>query len=266
MSGSIDLYNTSYGNPAADAYREIRKETYGEDFGQTSWMTSAEFHEIPHHLALTNASHVLEVGSGAGGCALHLAGALSCRVLGLDVNTEGVRNSNALAEARGLAALARFEQADAGKRLPLEDSSFDAAYSNDAICHVPNRLGFLAEIRRVLKPGGRFLYSDAVVVSGLVTNEEFATRSSIGHYIFAPLGENERLIREAGLKLLSATDTTGSTAKIAKRWHAARAKRKDDLIPIEGETNFAGLQKFLECVHTLSEQGRLSRFLYLSQK
>jgi len=266
LSGNVDLYNTAYGNPTTEVYREIRNETYGEDFGQTSWMDSREFQEIPHHLALTSASHVLEIGSGAGGCGLHLAGALNCRVVGLDANAEGVRNSNSLAQSRGLSGLASFQQADAGERLPFDNESFDAAYSNDAFCHVPNRAALLAEIHRVLKPGGRLLYSDALVVSGLITNEELATRSSIGYYLFAPLGENEKIIKAAGFELLSAIDTSEGAAAIAKRWRDARSKRKAALISVEGETNFSGLQKFLECVHTLTGEGRLSRFLYLAGK
>lgn len=266
MSGNVELYNNVYGNPAAAAYREIRNETYGEDFGQTGWMTPEEFHKIPDYLALTQASYVLEVGSGAGGCALHLAGALSCRVIGLDLNAEAIRSSNALAQARGLAGLVEFKQGNASERLPFEDGSLDAAYSNDAICHVPGRAALLAEFHRVLKSGGRLLYSDALVVSGLLTNEELATRSSIGYYLFAPIGENERLIEASGFKLLSVSDATESTAAIAQRWHGARARRKADLIRLEGEANFSGLQKFLKCVHTLTREKRLSRFLFLARK
>jgi len=266
MSGNVDLYDSSYANPEADAYREIRTETYGKDYGQTSWMTSEEFHEIPHMLALSSASNVLEIGSGAGGCALHLAGTLNCRVVGLEVNAEGVRQANQRAKDQRLDSLVRFEQADASRRLPFDDNSFDAAYCNDAVCHLANRAGVLTELCRVLKPGGRLLFSDAVVITGLVTNEELATRSSIGYYVFAAPGKNEKLIAEAGMELLSVTDTTANVAEISKRWHDARAARTARLIPIEGEPNFAGLQKFLQCVHTTSSEKRMSRFLYLARK
>jgi len=266
MSEKVDLYNNSYGNPGADVHREIRTETYGQDFGQTSWTTSEELHEIPQVLALSSASNVLEIGSGAGGCALHVARALKCRVVGLDVNAEGVRQANQRAKELRLDVLVRFEQADACQRMPFDDNSFDAAYSNDAVCHLANRAGVLAELHRVLKPGGRLLFGDALVVTGLVTNEELATRSSIGYYVFAAPGQNEKLIAEAGMELLSATDTTTSAAAISKRWHDARAARSASLIPIEGEANFAGLQKFLQCVHTLSTEKRLSRILYLARK
>jgi len=38
------------------------------------------------------------------------------------------------------------------------------------------------------------------------------------------------------------------------------------LLPIEGQTNFNGLQRFLTCVHGLTREQRLSRFLYLASK
>src|SRR6266550_5345070 len=47
VSPGVDLYNTAYGNYERDLYREVRLETYGEDFGQTSWVTTEESHEIP---------------------------------------------------------------------------------------------------------------------------------------------------------------------------------------------------------------------------
>ena len=86
---SVDLYNTSYGNSATETYRLVRLETYGEDFGQTSWTTSEEYREIARALELRRESNVLEIGCGAGGCAIYFAETLGCRVAGLDVNCEG---------------------------------------------------------------------------------------------------------------------------------------------------------------------------------
>ena len=85
-------------------------------------------------------------------------------------------------------------------------------------------------------------------------------------YFFSPPGVNEQLIEESGLKLLEARDTTESSARLSRRWHDAREKRKDALIAIEGEDNFLGVQRFLECVHTLTSERRLLRFLYTCEK
>jgi len=263
-SAKVNLYDHEYGHFAL--YRDVRIETYGQDFGQTSWVTNEESNEIPQLLRFTPASSVLEIGSGSGGYALHLAERFGCSITALDVNPEGIRNANALAEQRKLRELCRFQQSDASKPLPFGEAEFDAVFSNDVLCHIPGRAGLLREIARVLKPGGGLLFSDALVIGGMVSHEEIAIRSSIGYYFFSPPGENEKLIRDAGLRLIFARDTTEAAALISQRRHDAREKRKSALVGIEGEANFAGLQRFLECVHSLTSERRLLRFLYLAEK
>jgi ubiquinone/menaquinone biosynthesis C-methylase UbiE len=266
MSQKVDLYDSAYGNYESAVYRQVRIETYGEDFGQTSWVTTEESKAIPQLLHLRPDAFVLEVGCGSGGYALHLAEMVSCRLVGLDINAPGVHNANQLALARGLASQARFEQCDASKNLPFDDNTFDAVFSNDVLCHLPRRPAVLVEMFRVLKPGGRMLFSDALVVGGMVSNEEIATRSSIGFYVYSPPGENERLLGRAGFRHIRVTDTTDSAARIANQWHHAREKRKEELVAAEGSTNFEGLQRFLSCVHTLTSDKRLLRYLYVAMK
>jgi SAM-dependent methyltransferase len=265
-SPKVDLYNNAYGNYERDVYRDVRIETYGEDFGQTSWVTTKESHEIPQLLGLTASSSVLELGCGSGRYALHLALACGCRVVGLDLNDEGIRNANGLAEANKLNSHCRFEHADVSEKLPFADETFDAAFANDVLCHIPGRSALLSECYRVLKPNGRLLFSDALVIGGMVSHEEIATRSSIGFYFFSPPGENENLLKRAGFHSVETTDTTAAAATISGRWYDARHKRRVDLAAIEGEANFNGLQKFLICVHTLTNEGRLLRCLYLARK
>src|SRR5437899_12281988 len=98
VSPGVDLYNTAYGNYERDLYREVRLETYGEDFGQTSGVTTEESHEIPRLLGRTSACSVLEVGCGSGGYALHLGETYRCDIVGLDLSGEGSRPPNTLAE------------------------------------------------------------------------------------------------------------------------------------------------------------------------
>ena len=91
---------------------------------------------------------------------------------------------------------------DANARLPFDDNSFDAVLCIDAMNHLPARLAVLREWQRVLRPGHRALFTDPVVITGPVTNDELALRSSIGVFLFVPPGINERLIEEAGLRLV----------------------------------------------------------------
>jgi hypothetical protein len=55
----VDLYDSAYGNYVSDTYRQVRIETYGEDFGQTSWVTTEESNEIPQLLDLRPNSFAL---------------------------------------------------------------------------------------------------------------------------------------------------------------------------------------------------------------
>lgn len=266
VTQKVNLYDGAYRNYIADTYQQVRVETYGNDLGQTSWVTKEESADIPRLLALSSTSVVLEIGCGSGAYALHIAENIGCRVVGLDVNASGIQNATQLARARKLDGRANFQQCDVSVRLPFESDSFDAVFANDVLCHIPNRASLLKEICRVLKPGGRMLFSDALVVGGMLSHEEIATRSSIGFYVFSPPGENERLIQTAGLQLITTTDTTEPAAAIAGRWHDAREERKDKLIQAEGTNTFAGLQRFLHCVKTLMEERRLLRFLHVASK
>ena len=59
LQKKVDLYDNAYGNYESDTYRQVRIETYGEDFGQTSWVTTEESKEIPKLLDLRLNSSVL---------------------------------------------------------------------------------------------------------------------------------------------------------------------------------------------------------------
>ena len=266
MSETVDLYNNIYADFGSRAEAAVRQHAFGEDIGQSSWITAGEWLRFADLAHVRSDSHVLEVGSGSGGPAVYLAAARGCRMTGIDINEHGVRNGERLAVAKGVADLVTLTVADASRPLPFPPATFDAVLSNDAMCHLSNRLEVLTEWHRVLRPGGRMLFTDAMIVTGLVTQDELATRSSIGRYVFAPPGENERLISDAGFTLLSSEDVTAAGERIAQRWHDAREQYRDELVAREGAENFAGLQRFLDCVHRLSLERRLSRYCYLAEK
>jgi ubiquinone/menaquinone biosynthesis C-methylase UbiE len=266
MPESVNLYDNVYGDFGSAAEAAVRRETYGEEIGQSSWMTVAEWRRFAEQLQVQEQSHVLEVGSGSGGPAVYLAAATGCRITGVDINEGGVRNGERLATLRGVADRVRFQRADASQPLPFPPAAFTAVISNDAICHLPNRLDLLRDWHRLVPPHGRILFTDALVVTGPISHEEIALRSSVGFYLFVPPGENERLIEQAGFRMLGREDVTEAAAVIAERWHAARERHRAALVAREGAANFDGLQRFLACVQRVSAERRLSRYAYLAEK
>src|SRR3954469_11612792 len=105
-TSSVNLYDNVYGDFTGNAEVAVRQETYGEDLGQSSWLTAREWLEFADQLGIGAGSDVLEVGSGSGGPAVYLALTRGCQVTGVDINEHGVRNAVGLAQSRGIAARA----------------------------------------------------------------------------------------------------------------------------------------------------------------
>src|SRR4051794_10987646 len=113
----IDLYNNVYADFASRAEAAVRQAAFGEDIGQSSWMTAAEWLRSADLAGVSAGSHALEVGSGSGGPAIYLALQRGCRVTGVDVNEHGVRNGAQLAVDREVAGRVAFHAVDASQPL-----------------------------------------------------------------------------------------------------------------------------------------------------
>src|SRR5512132_1276351 len=205
MTERVDLYG-AYADFGHRVLAAIRGDTFGDDIGQNSWTSTDEYERFIAWLEIAPGHHVLEVASGSGGPALHLVGRTGCRLTGMDRDAGAVTTATRLVSGLGASDRLRFLAADANAGLPFAAGTFDALLCVDAVNHLPDRAGVLGEWRRVLRPGGRAVFTDPVVVTGPVTNEELAIRSSIGRFLFVPPGVNERLIAEAGLRLVHQED------------------------------------------------------------
>lgn len=265
MTERVDLYN-SYSNFTEQVLAAIREETYGRDIGQNSWLTADEYDRFISWLRLQPQQHVLEVASGSGGPARYLAHETGCYVTGIDVNEHGIETATKSLIAPNLSDRITFKVADANGKLPFEDDTFDAVMCIDSMNHFPDRLNVFREWYRILRPGHRGVFTDPVVITGPVTNDELALRSLVGLFLFVPPGVNEELMAEAGFQLVQQEDISENAAMVSKRWHDARQRHKEALVRIESEERFEGLQKFFAAVHRLTSERRLSRISYLVEK
>lgn len=152
-----------------DALRAAGKDVERLDAADLSAVD--EFHlgwhaatvELGRDLGLAEGMHVLDAGAGIGGPARHFAASHGCRVTGIDLTDEYVSVANALTRRCGLAERARFIEASA-LAMPFDAGSFDAATLIHVGMNIAEKAALFAEVRRVLKGGGRFAVYDIMRV------------------------------------------------------------------------------------------------------
>lgn len=263
---NFDFYGPQYRRFDTELSIGLRREVYGEDIGQQGWRSVVEQNDIARLLRAGPGVHILDIACGSGGPSVALAEKTGCRVTGIDVEPAGIAYAQSRAYERGLAERATFLVQDCGGPLPFPDATFDAVVCIDAICHLPDRTATLLEWTRLLRPGGRVLFSDPVVLTGPVAKPEFDVRTGTGFFLLVPPGINEGAIKDAGLILRVREDRTAAMAEIAGRWHDARARHADPLRRDEGTTWFEQRQQFLAVTAELSRSRRLSRFFYVAER
>jgi len=180
--------------------------------------------DIAARAAALGPRRILETAAGTGIVTEALAGAMpDAEIVATDLNqamldvaAERVRSLNV-----------RFQQADA-QALPFPDGEFDLVLSQFGVMFFPDRVGAYREVRRVLKPGGRFLFNvwdriennpvTATVGAAIAARfpehaESFYRRVPFGYH---DTGRIEADLREAGFTDI-AVETVALTSRVAAR-------------------------------------------------
>jgi ubiquinone/menaquinone biosynthesis C-methylase UbiE len=107
---------------------------------------------------------VLDVGCGLGGTARYLSKHYQCRVRGIDLTDAYITAGKKLT---GLVNLSDRVELNYGSALdlPYEDQRFDVVFTQHVQMNIVDKHRFYAEIARVLKPGGRFIFHDVFLCS-----------------------------------------------------------------------------------------------------
>lgn len=115
----------------------------------------------------------LDVGCGNGAASIYLARTYGLHVTGVDIDPEQIRLAQE--HSAGLKG-AQFMPGD-GCRLPFEAGEFDIVFTNKVMHHVPYWPDVLAEMVRVLRPGGYFIYADFIYPGWLATAAQFLAKT-----------------------------------------------------------------------------------------
>ena len=141
----------------ADLYSsDVARLLVGESFHPGGVELTTRLGEM---LRLDPSHHVLDVASGLGTSAVHLAVSFGCRVTGVDFSSRNVERARAAAEAAGVAPLVSFQCGDA-EGLPFDTASFDAVVCECAFCTFPGKPAAAREMARVVRRGGGVGISD----------------------------------------------------------------------------------------------------------
>jgi ubiquinone/menaquinone biosynthesis C-methylase UbiE len=161
---------------------------------------------VPYRGRLT----YLDVGCGNGMTALHLATACGFDVTGIDVDPDQIRLAR---DAAGSRADVRFLVGDA-THLPFDAAEFDVVATNKTTHHIPEWKTVLAEMVRVLKPGGYVIYGDLVVPSWLARIGRSVAGGLAG---FVTRAELDGFIRQQGLTVVQEAGRIASYEGVWRR-------------------------------------------------
>jgi ubiquinone/menaquinone biosynthesis C-methylase UbiE len=150
-----------------------------------SRQVSQHLERLLQHAEIERGQTYLDLGCGNGAASIHLAQTYGLMVTGIDVDPEQI----ALARAQSAhLPHARFLTID-GTQLPFADGEFNIVATNKVMHHISNWLDAVAEMIRVLKPGGHLIFADIVVHAWLARVGQYLLKDRLGFPTVATLDE-----------------------------------------------------------------------------
>src|SRR4051812_14431129 len=112
--------------------------------------------DLSERVAARRPRRVLEIAAGTGVVTRRLASALSegCEIVSTDLNPGMIERAREVGTVRPV----QWQTADA-RQLPFDDGAFDAVVCQFGVMFFPDKAAAFAETRRVLRPGGAFLFN-----------------------------------------------------------------------------------------------------------
>lgn len=207
-------------------------------------------------LGLTAGSRALEIGSGIGGPARHLASTVGCHVTALELQADLDAVAAALTARCGLAACVRHVCGDILAGAP-EPAGYDGVLSILCVLHIPDRERLLAQCFAALRPGGRIYLEDFSKLTEPTPAEWDALRVKVQCAYLPTPDEYVAQLEAAGFVDVHLEDVSESwTAFTGERLVAYRAARERN-VRVHGAAVVEGLDDFYATVAGLYADGVL---------
>lgn len=250
------------------ANRLIRESIWGteNDIGQQSFTTPRYLDQLIPRLSIGKITHVLDVGSGAGGPAVYIADRTGCRVSGIEINEVGVNVSRKLAKNSGLENKAEFYLGDAMK-MPFTENTFDVAISLNVMNVFEDKTELFKEVLRVLKPSGiwAFLSGTFEISDDEETKQKMARGYLIPQY-YDSLESYRGMLESAGFRIEEITEYVADFRVQVKRWGDAYKKHSKVIAEEQGEENTRYHIEYFDMYLKLVNEKRASNHLVICSK
>lgn len=244
---------------------QFTTESCGEDCLHAGFRETTDL--VASEIGIDKSKYVLDVCSGLGGSAMYLASKYGCKVVGIDITEKSVEYAKKKAEEKGVDSLVEFHLGNA-LDMPFPANHFDAAFSEDAPCHVTDKGKVIDETARVLKPGGLFCFTDYVWPDGVEVTDEMLNEICVPWcwpYLETADGYIE-YFKQQGLRLVAAKDRTDFLKRHSREQRSSLPSKKEHIVKTYGQEAYdksvRGQETFLKHV----EMGNLQYWLFTARK
>ena len=220
---------------------------------------------LARHAHINESTHVLDLCCGLGGPARYLAYHHGCRVTGVDMNTDRLAGAVRLTERTKLQDRVLFHHANA-LQTGLADETFDVIVSQEAFCHIPNKKTLIAECVRLLKPGGRIVYTDILARNSMTNEIRSRLENEMAFSELSTLEQYCHLLEEKSCQVVEVEDLSDDWAQILIDRLAMYRSLKEQTVSSFGLAHFQKWDRTYSFFVGLYRSGELGGGRFVARK
>ncbi|MDV2482038.1 methyltransferase domain-containing protein [Methanoculleus sp. Wushi-C6] len=211
-------------------------------------------------------TRVLDVLSGLGGPARHLARTYGARVTGLDATGRMVDEAVRRTADAGLSNRVAFRLGNA-LDMPFRSGTFDIVWGQDAWCYVTDKDRLIRECRRVAAPGGRIAFTDWIEAGPMGDVERESLNAFMLFSSMETLNGYQRLLRRHGFVVERCEDLSREFSSHLHRYQDALANDlKERIVELFGIDLFLDVERGLDLWARAADEGKVGRCRVVGRK